>query len=97
MSNLPLVLCKLAPLAVDLNKETISLTMKSNSFDELLPYNKPGLKNFVMTSGCSSFVLSHIDDNKRGVWRYWLLLYVPLRDCFESSFIHVDESDSRVK
>ena len=66
--------CKLVPLALNLNKKTSSLTIKSNSFDEFLPYIKPdAVRNFVRTSSCSSFVPSDIDDdNKRGVWRYWL-------------------------
>ena len=98
--------CKLAPLAVDVNKKTISLTIKSNSFDEFLPYNKPGLKIFVRTSGCSSFVLSHIDDNKRDIRRYWVFFSFEIlflqdnlgnwcRSQQSPHFIHVDESDSR--
>ena len=48
--------CKLAPLALHLKKQLIELNL--NSFDELLPYNKPGVKKFVRISGCSSFALS---------------------------------------
>ena len=37
-------------------KQLIDLNL--NSFDELLPYNKPDVKKFVKISGCSSFALS---------------------------------------
>ena len=74
--------CKPIPLSLELDTKTAALTLKDNSFHELIPCNKPSKTKFTRTPGCNAFSVSQVSDNKRGIWRCWVTIR-----CFERLFL----------